>query len=80
MSEKDNRPVTLMYVVRAMGDSIELASVGRPDTGTIIQPNIPPDMIEALCGRHVWVRGGWGDTVTLDGWVPLPTRKGGGNG
>jgi hypothetical protein len=70
MSTKE---LNLMYVVSTSGNQLTLSGVGSC-VGVCISVSMPLDVIQSLVGRHVWIRGGWGDICTIHSWPVLPKR------
>jgi hypothetical protein len=63
--------LSLMYVSEVTGDSLVLSGVGS-SLGVVITTSLPADVMHTLVGRHVWIKGGWGDRCVIDSWSALP--------
>jgi hypothetical protein len=63
--------ISLMYVASAKGDRLTLSEVGS-STGLQITVSLPADIMRTLVGRHVWIKGGWGDRCVIHSWPSLP--------
>ena len=61
----------LMYVSEVKGDSLVLSGVGS-SLGVVITTSLPVEVMHTLVGRHVWIKGGWGDRCVIHSWSALP--------
>jgi hypothetical protein len=69
------KDVLLMFTKEVTEDGILLASVGDGTTGTVLPLPAPIDIAKHLIGRHVWIKGNWGDKPEVLQWLPLPTYE-----
>jgi hypothetical protein len=63
--------LTLMYVASAKGDCLTLSGVGS-SLGVQVTTSMPADVLHTFVGRHVWIKGGWGDRCVIHSWPSLP--------
>jgi hypothetical protein len=63
--------LSLMYVALAKDDCLTLSEVGT-SIGLQITVSLPADIMRTLVGRHVWIKGGWGDCCVIHSWPSLP--------